>query len=143
MASLNLQVLEITTLYFTYVCSSRARDIFLGILLGYKMLLQVIALILAFATRKVKVKGLDDAKYIAAATYVTSVVWAVLIVSTYTLKGFVNVFPCLFSTGYFVGTTFILGLIFMPKVGGGGGIIIIVVIYITLTPGTELSFNIF
>ena len=94
----------------------------MGILLGYKMLLQVIALILAFATCKVKVKGLDDAKYIAAATYVTSIVWAVLIVSTYTLKGVVNVYPCLFSTGYFVGTTFILGLIFLPKVGEGGDI---------------------
>jgi len=114
--ALDQQVLEITTNYFVYICSSKARDIFLGVLYGYKMLLQVIAILLAFTTRKVKVKGLDDAKYIAAATYVTSIAWAVTIVSTYSLKEFVNGFAALFCTGFFIGTTFILALIFVPKV---------------------------
>ena len=81
------------------------------------MVLQVIALVFAFATRKVKVKGLNDSKYIAAATYVTSIVLAVIIVATYSLKDFVNVFPALFCTGFFIGTTVILGLVFVPKVG--------------------------
>ena len=80
------------------------------------MVLQVIALVLAFSIRKVKVKGLDDAKYIAAATYVTSIVLAVIIVATYSLKDFVNAFPTLFCTGFLIGTTFILGLVFVPKV---------------------------
>ena len=71
---------------------------------------------LAFTTRKVKVKGLDDAKYIAAATYVTSIAWSVTIVSTYSLNEFVNGFAALFCTGLFIGTTFILALIFVPKV---------------------------
>ena len=81
------------------------------------MVLQVIALVFAFATRKVKVKGLDDSKYIAAATYVTSLVLAVIIVATYSLKEFVNVFPILFCTGFLIGNTVILGLVFVPKVG--------------------------
>ena len=80
------------------------------------MVLQVIALVLAFSTHKVKVKGLDDAKYIAAAIYVTSIVFAVIIVSAYTLKEFTNLFPALFCTGFFIGTTSILGLVFVPKV---------------------------
>ena len=78
--------------------------------------MQVIALVLAFTTRKVKVKGLDDAKYIAAAIYVTSIVLAVIIVATYSLKDFVNAFPTLFCTGFIIGTTSILGLVFVPKV---------------------------
>ena len=81
------------------------------------MLLQVIALVFAFATRKVKVKGLDDSKYITAAIYVTSIVLAVTIVTTYSLKDFVNTFPALFCTGFLTGTTVILGLVFVPKVG--------------------------
>ena len=105
------------TLYFTYICSSTARDIFLGILYGYKMVLQVIALVFAFATRKVKVKGLDDSKYIVAATYVTSIVLTVIIVATYSLREFVNAYPTLFCTGFLIGTTVILGLVFVPKVG--------------------------
>ena len=82
------------------------------------MVLQVIALVLAFSTRKVKVKGLDDTKYIAAAIYVTSIVLAVIIISNYTLKDFVNAFPALYCTGFFIGTTFILGFVFVPKVRG-------------------------
>ena len=110
------QELSVITEYFIYVCSSTNRSIFLGILYGYKMLLQVIALVLAFSTRKVKVKGLDDAKYIAAAIYVTSIVFAVIIVATYALNDFVNAFPALFCTGFLIGTTVILGLVFVPKV---------------------------
>ena len=107
---------EIVTLYFTYICSSTARSIFLGVLYGYKMVLQVIALVFAFATRKVKVKGLDDSKYIAAAIYVTSIVLAFAIITSYSLRDFVNVFATLFCTGYLIGTTVVLGLVFVPKV---------------------------
>ena len=110
------QELRVITEYFIYVCSSTTRNIFLGILYGYKMLLQAIALVLAFSTRKVKVKGLNDAKYIAAAIYVTSIVLAVIVVATYSLNEFVNAYPALFCTGFLIGTTFILGLVFVPKV---------------------------
>ena len=71
---------------------------------------------LSFGIRKVKVKGLDDSKYIAAAVYVTSIVLAVVIVATYTLNDYVNGFPALVSIGFFIGTTFILLLVFIPKV---------------------------
>ena len=85
-------------------------------LYGYKMALQAIALLLAFSIRKVKVKGLDDAKYIGAAIYVTSIVLAVIIVATYSLKDIINGFAALFCTGFLVGTTVILLLVFVPLV---------------------------
>ena len=91
----------------------------LGVLYGYKALLQVIALIFSFSIRKVKVRGLDDAKFIAASIYVSSIVLAVIIVSTYTLKDFLNVFPVVFCTGFLIGTTVILGLVFVPLVSEG------------------------
>ena len=87
------------------------------------MVLQVVALVFAFATRKVKVKGLDDSKYIAAAIYVTSIVLAVIIVATYSLREFVDWYPTLFCTGFLIGTTVILGLVFVPKVGTLGTVI--------------------
>ena len=102
--------------YYIYICDSTARSIFLAVLYGYKMVLQIIALLFAFSIRKVKVKGLNDAKYIAAAIYVTSIVLAVIIVATYTLKDVVNGFAALFCTGFLVGTTFILILVFIPIV---------------------------
>lgn len=80
------------------------------------MVLQVIALLLAFSIRKVKIKGLDDAKYIGASSYVTSIVLAVIIVAIYSLKDTIHGFAALFCTGFLVGTTVILILVFIPLV---------------------------
>ena len=111
-----LQDFEVNINNCVYICDSTTRDIFLGILYGYKMVLQVIALLLAFSIRKVKVKGLDDAKYIAASIYVTSIVLAMIIVATYSLKELINVFAALFCTGFLIGTSVILILVFVPQV---------------------------
>ena len=111
-----LQVLAITTFYFTYLCNSTAREVFLGILYGYKMVLQIIALVLALSTHRVKVKGFNDAKYIAAVIYVTSIEVALILISIYTLSGFVNGFVAVISSVDFLGTTLTLGLVFVPKV---------------------------
>lgn len=87
-----------------------------AILFGYKGILQASALLLAFFTRNVKVKGLDDSMYIAAAVYVTSIVLAVIIVSTYTLFDYVNAYPAVVGVGLLLGTTAILSLVFIPRV---------------------------
>ena len=102
--------------HFIYVCDSKNRNIALGILYGYKAALQTVAFIFSFSIRKVRVKGLNDAKYIAAAVYVTSIVTAIIIVSLYSLKTFLNLYAALFGLGFFIGTTVILVLVFVPKV---------------------------
>ena len=61
-------------------------------------------------------KGLDDSKYIAAATYITSIVLAVIVVSTYTLMDYINAYPAVVGYGILLGTTMILGLVFVPRV---------------------------
>ena len=111
-----VQELRVITEFYVYICTSEARNIFLGVLYGYKMVLQAIALLLAFSIRRVKVKGLNDAKYVAAAVYATSVVLAVLIVASFSLSSFIDVFASLFSAGLLVGTTVILMLVFIPLV---------------------------
>ena len=112
----SVQAREEVDLYFVHICQSHGREALFAVLYGYKGLLQVIALILAFRTRKVKVKGLDDSKYIAAAIYITSIVLAVIIVTTYTLTDYVNAFPAVGGAGFLLGTTIILVLVFVPKV---------------------------
>ena len=102
--------------YFFYFCDSDSRDISLGILYGYKAVLQVVAFVFSFSIRKVKIKGLNDAKSIALAVYVTSIVTAVILVSFYSLKEYLNIYATLFCLGFFIGTTAILCLIFIPKV---------------------------
>ena len=102
--------------YSLYVCESDGQRSLFIVLFCYKGLLQLIALILAFSTRTVNMKGLDDSKYIAAAIYVTSIVLAVTTVSTFTLMSYVNVYPALVGMGFLLGTTMILGLVFVPRV---------------------------
>ena len=80
------------------------------------ILIQVIALLLSFATWKVQIRGLNDSKSIIIATYVTSLVLAVVIVSTNSLVEYINVYATVFGVGFFVGTTIILCLVFMTKV---------------------------
>ena len=112
----HIQKLGIIYKYYIYICDSKSRDIALGILFGFKATLQIVALLFAFSIRKVKVKGLDDALYIAAAIYVTSIVTAVIIVAVYTLKEYINGLAAVLSSGFIIGTTVILILVFVPKV---------------------------
>ncbi|CAI8043788.1 Gamma-aminobutyric acid type B receptor subunit 2 [Geodia barretti] len=108
-------VRRITTEFYTYICNSNGRKIFLGILYGYKSLLQILSLFLAFATRRVKVKGLNDTKAVAGAVYVTSITFTVLFVSTYSVVEYINVYAAIFSVALFVGTSAILVLLYIPK----------------------------
>ena len=116
MDTIIVQELRRINRYFIVICHSHGRSIALGILYGYKALLQVVAILFAFSTRKVKVKGLNDAKYIAIAVYFTSIVTAVIIVATYTLYDYRNALSVVLCSGIFVGATAILILVFIPKV---------------------------
>ena len=77
---------------------------------------QICGLFLAFATRKVKVRGMDDAKWIAATIYITSIVLAITLFSFYTLSGSRNAFSAVFTVGLFIGTSFIMAFVFVSKV---------------------------
>ena len=79
-----------------------------------------------------KVKSVNDAKSIAASIYVTSIVLAVIIVSTYTLKGYINAFTSLFCIGFFAGTTVILILTFVPLVSIVVAVVVVVVIVVVV-----------
>ena len=78
--------------------------------------LQVIGILLAFQTRKVKLRGLRDSKIIAAIIYISSIVLVVLALVTFSLRTYINIGTGLFAGGIFILTTIFLSLIFIPKV---------------------------
>ncbi|KAL5470784.1 hypothetical protein EMCRGX_G028803 [Ephydatia muelleri] len=105
-----------TTINCIFICDSqKGYTIWHGVLFGYKGLIQVVAILLAFGTRKVKVKGLDDSKYIAAIIYVTSICLVVVIISFATLRDKVNTLAAIYSLGFWCAATIILLLVFIPK----------------------------
>ena len=114
--SLVVQARVIETQYFTYICTSKHRGVVLVLLYGYKALIQVTAVILALKTRKVKVHGLDDYREIILGTYFSSFLLIIIIIFAFTIKELINIYAILSSSSFFIGTTMIVALIFVPKV---------------------------
>ncbi len=91
-------------LYNTYVCVSIA-------------ILQIIGIVdLAIQTRKIKIKLLNDSKYISAVIYISSIALFFTGSNVLIPDQFINIEEALFSGSILVGTTCFLALIFIPKV---------------------------
>ena len=88
----------------------------LAILFAYLALLQIIGIILAIQTRKVKIKLLNDSKYIAALIYTSSLVLMLIGVVSFTATSIPNIGEALTSGGLWVVTVLFLSLVFIPKV---------------------------
>ena len=71
---------------------------------------------MAFHTRRVKIKVLNDSKEIAVIVYINSITLALLAVVEFTLNTYHEVYAALFGLGLMVGATLFLTLVFIPKV---------------------------
>ena len=99
------------------VCNTRVgSQIWLGISFGYKGILQVLAIFMAFHTRRVKIKILNESKETAAFIYINSIILVLLIVTEFTLAVYHNTYAALFGLGLLIEASLFLGLIFIPKV---------------------------
>ena len=83
---------------------------------AYLAVLQIIGLMLAFQTRKVKLQGLNDSKFVAAIIYISSIMIVVLALVTFSLRTYINIGTGISVFGIFSLTTISLALIFIPKV---------------------------
>ena len=97
-------------------CDGRNSLIWIIIAYGYVLLTQLASIFLAFRTRKVKVKVLNDSKYIALIIYITSVIVTVMIIGAVTLDNYINADAAVFSGLILTFTTVVLTLVFVPKV---------------------------
>ena len=104
------------TEFSVYIWDPESIKSAVGVIYGYMALFQIFAMFLAFGTRKVKVKGLNDSLYIAAIIYITSILLVVIIVVSLLLNSKLNTFIAVLNASIFISTTVILGLVFIPKV---------------------------
>lgn len=102
--------------HFNLVCEGKRDTIWIAVILFYLVATQLVAVYLAFRTRKVKIKALNDAKYLALIIYIGTVIITVMIISVVSLGSFLNADAAVFSACIWVFTTLILGLLFVPKV---------------------------
>ncbi len=82
----------------------------------YLVILQVIGVILALRTRKVKIKALKNSKFIVAVIYISAIALMVILLSTFALGSVPNLIEFLFSGSLLVSTNVILIMVFIPKV---------------------------
>lgn len=82
----------------------------------YLGILQIVGIVLAIQTRKVRIKVLNDSKYIAALIYISSIVIIAKAVALFAVNHFINVREAIFSGGTIVSSTAFLSFVFIPKV---------------------------
>ena len=102
--------------HYNLVCEGKKSIIWIGVMFFYIIATQLVAVYLAFRTRKVKIKALNDAKYLAFIIYSSTVTITVMIIGAISLRDFLHADAAVFSTGVLLFTSLILGLLFVPKV---------------------------
>ena len=85
--------------------------IFLGILSTV-----ISAFFFAIATRKVRIKTLNDTKEVSIIIYITTAIWLILLICVFLLDQFLNADAGVFSFGLFLFATITQLLLFIPKV---------------------------
>lgn len=81
-----------------------------------KFIVQVVAVFFALKTRKVKIKAINDAKWIAIIIYVTSACLVILLATSFLLSSFLNADAGAFSAGLIILSYIVLLILFIPKV---------------------------
>ena len=115
-----IQILAVQTDLYIYICSTRRWNELLvsGLVYGLFGILQTVALYFAFQISKVKVKGLNDAKYTAAVVYVITVLVVILVVTNFVFNWvyYINISASINGIVIWLAGTLILGFMFVPKV---------------------------
>ena len=104
--------------YYVFVCYEASSPTFFWqiTIFVYLAILQVVGMLLAFQTRRVRMKGLKDSKFVATIIYISSIVLVALALIKFGLRSFINAGTGIIVAGIFTLSTIILGLNFIPKV---------------------------
>ena len=97
-------------------CDNKKADVWISILFVYKGLLQLAAIFMAFTTRKVKIKALNDTKETGLMIYLNSIILTVLLVIAFALDGNRDVFIGIYGIAIFLAATLFLAVVFIPRV---------------------------
>ena len=78
--------------------------------------MQLVGIFMAFHTRKIKIKVLNDSKEITAIIYINSITLIVLAITEFGLQSYINVYHAVFGLVLLIEATMLSGIVFIPKV---------------------------
>ena len=99
-----------------YICSSTAPVFWITSLFSYKGLLHIVAMFMAFHTRKAKIKTLINSEEIYVIVVINSLTLILLLVMEFLFRTHHLVYSSLFALALFVEASIFLGFVFVPKV---------------------------
>ena len=79
-------------------------------------LLQIVSMFMAFHTRKVRIKAINDSKEIAALVYINSIILIVVAIALLTLRDQHDLFAVILGLAVILASTIFLSLVFIPTV---------------------------
>ena len=97
-------------------CVSEKGLIWVAVLFGTKVLFQISGMVLAFLTRKVKVRGLNESREVQLVMIITTPIVLVALVLRMLLSKYLNVVGTVYALGTSISGVATLGIIFLPKV---------------------------
>ena len=100
------------------ICTSDSSLTWLLFLFGYKGFILLAGLFLAFATRKVNIKPLNDSRFIAMSVYGIVIVSIVLTPIGFSLQRYPTTQYAIIGIMILLSISLILGLVFVTKVHG-------------------------
>ena len=103
---------------YIFNCTSQHENYFLITTLGCKGLLLVFGIFLAWETRNIEIKALNDSKYIGISVYNVVILSVVGVILATLMSGseYYNVYLALMSLVVILCTAATLGIVFVPKV---------------------------
>lgn len=106
----------VEVVYYNMQCVSDKGLIWVTLLFGYKLLFQITGMVLAFLTRKVEVRGLNESLEVQLVMFITTPIVVVALTLRLVFSDYLNVVGTLYALGVALVGGATLGIIFMPKV---------------------------
>lgn len=98
------------------MCTSPESFKWLAVSFSYKAFLQLGAVFMAFTTRKVKIKGLNDTLELYLMIYINTMIIIALTILEFAPRSNHHLYVALFGLAMFAEGTLFLGSTFIPKV---------------------------
>ena len=105
------------THYVYYECTPSTYDlVFISLIYANLFILKICALWISFQIRKVKMRGLNESKYVVTIVYISSIMVVVNLILLVTIYSHFTIFQILFGTFDIINITTIVTVTFIPKV---------------------------
>ena len=107
---------DIQVMFYNYQCSSEKGLIWVTILFGYKILFIMSGTVLAFLTRKVKVRGLNESREVQLVMIMITPIAVGSLILRLALRDYLNVVGSVYALSASLSGGIMLCIIFIPKV---------------------------